>query len=98
MSKMKFFLDTDLSESSLVITVNSEGLPEWASWVAVDESGEVWAFEDRPIHCADYGEMWANPGDADAVLLFRVAPPDWADVPFAVTNWLDLRMEVRRDE
>lgn len=49
---------TELSESCLVKPQASLAeppeselvFPEWANWVATDESGSVWAYEDEPVN------------------------------------------------
>ena len=31
------------------MTIDWKALPQWANWVAMDESGELWAYQSRPV-------------------------------------------------
>lgn len=59
------------SEYTLDEVVGDAFLSDWARWVAVDEDGDVWEFEDRP---ENYDRGWIDAG-SDCGYIKKVVPP-----------------------
>lgn len=52
-------------------------IPDWVNWMAVDESGEVWAFEEEPFMD---GTIWTCGLEGKAEELYQSKPPkNWKD-------------------
>ena len=48
-------------------------VPEWANWIAIDESGAVWIYELKPRLCSSH---WSSDGgESDYLLPFNLS--DW---------------------
>ena len=51
-------------------------VPDWAKWLATDSSGDVFAYEDRPVQ----RQFSWDAAHGARIRLYRTLPPkDWKD-------------------
>lgn len=60
-------------------------LPAWAKWVALDDTGEIWVYENRPIASLVSGQWRRTSGNHAFVCGWVVRSPK--------INWREMIME-----
>jgi len=60
---------------------NPKDVPSWCKWIAVDESGRCWGFENKPdTKSSRYNGNWDTRNIDKAVELYEGKPPkNWKD-------------------